>query len=151
MSQVSSNIKIDSPAPALASQDVQRYYDFLQPAFHRSGYEYEPEHFDEDLLSGNVLLVRIWNGDVMLGLAAVRTREVKGVRDLFVLALVGEEAELWAERFSEVCDKLAGETECGSISMVARPGLKKYVQWQGYKVQQIIYRKDLKRSNGDGR
>lgn len=145
------SFKIDSPNPQLASQEAQRYYEFLEPAFVLSGFDYDPEEFDQDLLSGDTLLIRIWNDAELQALAAVKVREVKGVRDLFVLGLVGEEAWRWAEEFSQVVDKLADEAKCRTISMLARPGMRQHVKQRGYRVHQCVFRKVLKGSNGDGR
>ena len=145
------SFKIDSPSPALASQEVERYYDFLRPAFMVGGHDYQPEEFDEDLISGDVLLVRVWNEENLQALAAVRVRDLSGVRDLFVLGLVGSDAHQWADDFAEVVDKLADEAGCRSISLLGRPGIGKHVKAHGYKEAQIVFRKTLKGDNGDGR
>ena len=148
---MTSDFKIDSPSPKVASQDVERYYRFLQPAFMIGGHDYPAEHFDADLISGDVLLIRIWSEEHLQALAAVRVRDLSGVRDLFVLGLVGEEADGWADAFSEVVDKLAGEAGCRSISLLGRPGIGKHVKAHGYKEAQIVFRKTLRGDNGDGR
>ncbi len=142
-----SDITIDSPAPELAHAEAEKYFQWLWPALELGGQEYGPNDLAEELLSGDVLLMRVWVDKQFTGLAAARLRTAGEGRELYVMALVGEKADKWLLPLSEAFDKLAAETECVAVVLEGRPGWSKKLRGLGYSLHQVTMRKGLK----DGR
>jgi hypothetical protein len=144
------DITIDSPTPEVAHADAQKYWQKLWPALQLGGSDYTAEELGEDLLSGDVLLVRVWSDKEFKGLAAARIRPALEGRELFIMGLVGSELEEWMLPLSEAFDELAKEAECVAIVLEGRPGWSKLLRSVGYSPHQITMRKGLK-TNGQSR
>ncbi len=145
-----SDITIDSPAPEVAHADAEKYWQWLWPALELGGLEYSPEELAEELLSGDVLLVRVWKDKEFKALAAVRVRDVTDGRELFIMGLVGEQSDEWLLPLSDTFDQLAKEAECVAVVLEGRPGWSKKLRGLGYSLHQITMRKGLK-TNGQSR
>jgi len=109
--------------------------------------EYSPDELAEELLSGDVLLIRVWKDKEFKGLAAARVREVIEGRELYIMGLVGEESDKWLLPLSETFDELAKEAECVAVVLEGRPGWSKRLRGLGYSLHQVTMRKGL----SDGR
>ena len=145
------DITIDSPAPEVAHQDYEKYWQWLWPALELGGSDYSAAELGEDLLSGDVLLIRIWRNKTFEGLAAARIRPTLEGRELFIMGLVGEHSDQWLAALSDTFDKLATESECVAIALEGRPGWQKKLRGIGYKLHQVVMRKQVRQGNGQSR
>lgn len=148
MSQDCSDITIDSPTPEVAHQDFEKYFQWLMPAFERNRQPYDPALFGEELLSGDVLLVRVWNNKKFQALAALRSQETLDGRELLIMGVVGESADDWLLPLADTFDQLAAAAQCGSIALEGRPGWQKRLRGIGYKLHQVTMRKQVRGGNG---
>ncbi len=142
-----SDVTIDSPAPEVAHENFEKYWQWLWPALELGGSDYTAAELGEDLLSGNVLLVRVWVNKEFKGLAAARVRPTLEGRELYIMGLVGEGSDDWLLPLSDTFDQLAEEAECVAVVLEGRPGWSKKLRGLGYSLHQITMRKGLK----DGR
>ncbi len=150
--QAFSDITIDSPAPEVAHQDAEKYWQWLWPALELGGSDYTAAELADDLLSGNVLLIRIWHDKEFEGLAAARVRTTLQGMELFIMGLVGENCDDWLLPLTETFDKLATEAGCVAVAMEGRPGWSKKLRGLGYNLHQVVMRKPLKgQGNGQSR
>jgi len=148
MNQVSSDVRIDSPPPAEAAEGVEAYWKMLEPSFEYGGLVYNQEELRNDLLSGDVLLIRGWLGETCLSLTIARKRMVYGTPDLLVIATAGTGLRDWGDELMDVFDQLAAEAGCDTITMQTRKGMDKLAKKWGYKLHQIIIRKRVGKPNG---
>ncbi len=147
-----SDITIDSPAPEVAHKDAEKYWQWLWPALELGGSDYTAAELADDLLSGNVLLIRIWKDQEFVALAAARTRPTLEGLELFIMGLVGEDSDDWLLPLSDTFDKLAEESGCIAVTLEGRPGWSKKLRGLGYTMHQVVMRKPLKgQSNGKSR
>ena len=144
------DITIDSPSPEVAHQDYEKYWQWLWPALELGGSDYTAAELGEDLLTGDVLLIRVWVDKEFRGLAAARVRSTLDGRELYIMGLVGQDSDEWLLPLSETFDKLADEAECVAVVLEGRPGWSKKLRGLGYSLHQVVMRKGLK-TNGRSR
>jgi hypothetical protein len=145
------DITIDSPTPEVAHADAKKYWQKLWPALELGGSDYTAEELADDLLSGDVLLIRVWADKEFRALAAARVRPTLSGGELFIMGLVGEGSDEWLLPLSETFDKLAAEAQCVSIALEGRPGWAKRLRGIGYKLHQVTMRKTVRKGNGQSR
>ena len=137
-----SEYKIDSPSPAMAEQDAEKYLKFMAPSFRFGGVEYNLDDFRDMVAGGDWLIIRVWDGDELISVSAVQVRELTDGRDLYIMATgstrdIGE----WLGDFNKVIDELAKEARCNTITVLTRNGMGKMSKQFGYKVHQVVIRK----------
>ncbi len=139
------SFKIDSPSPALAVEDAERYLDFMRPSLVYGGIEFDLEEFTGLLASGDFLLIRVWDGEKLLSVSAVRVRELEDGRDLYIVATASlRNINEWIDDFDRVLVKLATEANCDTITVQTRNGMGKISRRAGYKVHQVVIRKRVR-------
>ena len=136
-----SDIRIDSPSPDIAHQDVEKYFAWLWPAFERSRFAYSMEEFDGELIDGTVLLVRVWSDDQPIAVAAAKVQNIIDGQELLIMAVVGSEHERWLPELLESFEKLAAEVGCSHVCFEGRPGWQRLIKDQGYKLHLVTMRK----------
>ena len=146
-----SDITIDSPAPEVAHADYEKYWQWLWPALEVGGEQYTAAELGEELLSGDVLLIRVWRDKEFKALAAARVRPSLEGGELYIMGLVGEGSDEWLLPLSETFDKLAAEAQCATIAIEGRPGWSKRLRGIGYKLHQVTMRKSVRKGNGRDR
>jgi hypothetical protein len=152
MNQVFSDITIDSPAPEVAHEDAEKYWQWLWPALELGGSDYTAAELATDLLSGDVLLVRVWADQEFTALACCRVRPTLDGKELFIMGLVGEKSDEWLLPLSDTFDKLASEAGCVAVVLEGRPGWSKKLRGLGYTMHQVVMRKPVKeKGNGQSR
>ena len=137
-------MRIDSPTPAIAAEEAGRYWEFMRPSFEYGGMDYSEKELREETADGSVLLIRIWMGDDLASVSAVRVRETYGIRDLMIMATAGHMMPEWIDNLDDVLMELAKETECDTITVQTREGMGKISKRRGYKVHQVIIRKTVR-------
>lgn len=137
--------KIDSPTPQVAAQQAEHYWGMMAASFEYGGMDYNAEDLAADCLSGEVLLIRVWNGDEVISVSAVRVREFFGTRDLQIMVTESKyDIKEWIGDFDKVLVQLAGEADCHTITVQTREGMGRISSRKhGYKVHQVIIRKEL--------
>ncbi len=152
MSPVFSDITIDSPAPEVAHADAEKYFQWLMPAWEQARVHYSPDELADDLLSGKVLLVRVWKDKKFSALAAAKVDETMDGRELHIMALAGEGIGEWLKPLADTFDQLATEAECIAIRLDGRKGWQTALRGEGYKVHQVTMRKQtMRKGNGQSR
>ncbi len=144
------SFKIDTPSPAEAIENVERYWEIMRPSFEYGGMEYSADELAGDLRAGDVLLIRVWQGESVVSVSAVQCRESYGIRDLFIMA-TGSISDIkeWIGDFDKVLVQLAGEAECQTITVQTREGMGRISSRKhGYKVHQVVIRKRVGKTNG---
>ncbi len=143
------SFKIDTPAPDLACEGAAAYWKFMAPSFEYGGMEYDVDELRADLSSGDVLLIRVWSGEEIISVSAVRVREAFNQRDLFIMA-TGSISDIneWIDDFDKVLVELAREANCHTITVQTREGMGRISKRAGYKVHQVVIRKRVGRTNG---
>jgi len=141
MSQES--FKIDSPTPHQAAQDSQGYYDMLFPAFEKGGQIYTPMEFKDDIESGDVLLLRVWDEGEVIGLGIVRVQQTFRGPELYMLAVAGERGDKWCHAMIETAGQIGREAKCVAVVLDGRPGWHKLLKQDGYRTFQVRMRKEL--------
>lgn len=138
-----SEYRIDSPSPEVAVQDAGRYLDFMEPSFRYGGVEYELDDFTEMLESGDWLLIRVWDGDELISVSAVMTRDLTDGKDLYIIATAStRNIADWIGDFDRVLVELATEAGCETITVLTRNGMGRIASRQyGWKVHQVTIRK----------
>ena len=135
------NIRIDSPSPDVAHQDVEKYFAWLWPAFERSRFAYSMEEFDGELIDGTVLLVRVWSDDEPTAVACCKVQNIIDGKELLIMAVVGVESEYWLAELLESFEKLAAEVGCSHVCFEGRPGWQRLIKDEGYKLHLVTMRK----------
>ena len=146
-----SDITIDSPAPEVAHENYEKYWQWLWPALELGGSDYTAAELGDDLLSGEVLLIRVWVDKEFKGLAAARVRPTLEGGELYIMGLVGEGSDEWLLPLSETFDKLAAEAQCVAVVLEGRPGWSKKLRGLGYSLHQVVMRKTVRNDNGRNR
>lgn len=140
MSQAS--FRIDSPSPALALQEAEKYFNFMLPSMLYGGMDVEFEEFKAELESGAYLLIRVWAGEDLISVSAVQVRELTEGRDLYIVATSSNRnINAWIDDFDRVLVKLAHEAECDTITVMTRSGMGRIAKRAGYKIHQVVIRK----------
>ncbi len=138
------SFKIDSPTPQLAAEQAEAYWDMMAASFEYGGMDYNAEDLAADCLSGDVLLIRVWNGDEVISVSAVRVREFFGTRDLQIMVTESRyDIKEWVFDFDKVLEQIAQEADCQTITVQTREGIGRLSKRAGYKVHQVIIRKEL--------
>ncbi len=136
------NIKIDSPSPARAAEDAEKYLAFMEPSFRFGGIEYDLEDFRDMVGGGEWLIIRVWDGKELISVSAVQVRELSDGRDLYLVATGSKrDIPVWLGRFNEVLEQLAKEARCNTITVLTRNGMGKLSKRYGYRVHQVVIRK----------
>ncbi len=146
MNQVVSNlddIVIDSPQPEIAHMEAKRYYDWLLKAFQRSGVMIDRDEWAADILSGDVLLVRVWKDKKFTALAACRVLATHEGNELYVMAAAGVEWKSWLHPIMETFEQLALEAKCVAVVLDGRKGWHGALRGEGYKLLQVTMRKEV--------
>ena len=139
------SFKIDSPTPYQAAADASRYLDFMRPSLIYGGVEYNLDEFRKLVASGDFLLIRVWDGEEMISVSAVRVRDLEDGRDLYIVATSSlRDINDWIDDFDKVLMELAGEAGCDTITVQTREGMGKISRRAGYKVHQVIIRKRVR-------
>ena len=138
------SFRIDSPSPALAAADAQRSLESMRPSLIFGGVEYDAEEFENDLISGDLLLIRIWEKTDLVSVSAVRTRELEDGRDLYIVATASaRNINDWIDDFDKVLMALAREAGCNTITVQTRNRMGRISKRAGYKIHQVIIRKKV--------
>lgn len=138
------SFRIDSPSPAIAAAEAGRYLDFMRESLVFGGVEVDPQQFEEDLTSGDLLLIRIWRKKELISVSAVHTRELEDGRDLYIVATASRsDINEWIDAFDKVLVQLAREAGCNTITVQTRAGMGRISKRAGYKVHQVIIRKKV--------
>ena len=145
------DVVIDSPSPEVAHGEAGKYFAYLQPAMETWTADYNDEEFADEIISGNVLLVRVWVDQEFTALAACRVQAAKHGRELLVMCLVGDNADDWLCPLLASFDALALEAGCRTVTLEGRPGWVKKLAGEGYKTFQVTMRKTVGKSNGKSR
>lgn len=137
------NIKIDSPSPQLALAEVDRYLEFMRPSLVYGGFDLSDEQFANNIESGETLLIRVWDGDELISVSAVETRELVDGKDLYIIATAStRDIDKWIGDFDKTLVQLATEAECDTITVLTRNGMGRIASRQyGYRVHQVTIRK----------
>lgn len=138
------DVVIDSPTPEVAHQDAKRYYEWLVPAFERTGSLIHKDEWDNDLLSGDILLVRVWKDEEFTALAACRIIQTHLGRELYVMAAAGKDWKDWLHPIMETFEHLAREAKCICVVLDGRKGWHSALRGEGYKMWQITMRKEIR-------
>lgn len=145
------DVVIDSPSPEIAHGEAEKYFRYLLPAMETWTADYNAEEFAEEIITGNVALVRVWVDTEFTALAACRVQQAKHGRELLVMCLVGEDADDWLCPLLASFDALALEAGCRTVTLEGRPGWVKKLSGEGYKTFQVTMRKTVGKSNGKSR
>ena len=146
------DLRIDSPSPAVAHHDAEKYFQWLMPAFEHSRFDYCLDEFAADLIDGTICLVRVFDDDEPTALAACRVQTTNDGNELLVMAITGQDADAWLDPLNSALETLAIEVGCSHICLKGRPGWKKWMRPRGYKLHQVTMRKDLRgQENGQFR
>ena len=138
------NIRIDSPSPSVAHDDVEKYFAWLWPAFERSRFDYSMEEFDGEIIDGTVLLVRVWNDDEPVAVSCCKVQTIIDGKELLIMAVAGIESKHWLAEWFECHETLAREVGCNYVCFEGRPGWQRLVKDEGYKLHMITMRKDIR-------
>ena len=140
------SFKIDSPSPAVAVEDAEKYLAFMEASLRYGGLQFDLEEFIELVGSGEYLLIRVWDGDELVSVSAVEVRELVDGRDLYIVA-TGSTRNIpeWIGDFDTVLVQLASEANCETITVLTRNGMGKIAKQYGYRVHQVTIRKRVKR------
>jgi hypothetical protein len=126
----------------MAVQDAKRYLDFMEPSLRYGGVEYDLDDFTDLVRSGDWLLIRVWDGEELISVSAVQTRDLKDDRDLYIVATAStRDIVEWIEDFDRVLVELATEANCSTITVLTRNGMGRVSRQYGYKVHQVTIRK----------
>lgn len=103
------------------------------------------ESYAQDLLSGAVALWIMFDGEDFKGivLTQVKTNEATGHRCVIVAGLAGEDGVDLSPNISSI-EEWATDQGMDSIQPVGRIGWKKPLEKLGYKVDRVVYKKNLK-------
>lgn len=135
--------KIDSPTPHQAAKDAQGYYDRLFPALERGGQIYTPVEFRDDVESGNILVLRVWDGEDVKAVVIARVQQTFRGPELYALAAAGTEAKGWIHGMMETLAQIAHEAKCIAVVLDGRRGWQKMLKDEGYSVFQVRMRKAI--------
>jgi hypothetical protein len=136
------SFKIDTPEPTEALKQVDAYWSMMAPSFEYGGMEYSAGQLAQDLMTGDVVLIRVWVDDEVVSVSAVTRREFFGTKDLHLMA-TGSTHDIneWIDDLDKVLVQLAQETGCDTITVQTREGMGRISKRAGYKVHQVIIRK----------
>ena len=139
------SFKIDSPTPYQAAADAARYLDFMHDSLVYGGVSFELDEFRSLVASGDFLLLRVWYGEEMISVSAVRVRDLEDGRDLYIVATSSDrDINDWIDDFDKVLVQVAEESGCDTITVQTRNGMGKISRRAGYKVHQVIIRKRVR-------
>ena len=140
------SFRLDSPTPTEAAKQSGEYWAMMQPSFEYGGVDYSAGQLTCDPMSGDVLMIRTWLDEKVVGLTAVRVREVYGERDLYLMATSSEhDINGWIDALDKVLVEIAAEAGCDTITVQTRNGMGRIARRAGYKVHQVIIRKRLRK------
>lgn len=140
------SFKIDSPSPAMAAEDAEKYLAFMAPSLRFGGVEYELEDFRAMVADGEWLLIRVWDDEELISVSAVQIRELADGRDLYIVA-TGSKRNIneWIDAFDRVLVQLAAEAKASTITVLTRNGMGKIAKRAGYRVHQVVIRKRVRK------
>jgi len=137
------SFRIDSPTPHQAAADAQGYFDLLFPALETGGQIYTPVEFRDDVESGELLVLRVWDGEDVKSVTICRVQQTFRGPELYALACAGEGAKEWIHPLMETLYQVATEAKCVAVVLDGRRGWQKMLKDEGYSVFQARMRKEV--------
>ena len=145
----SPDVKIDSPAPATALVDIDRYFDWFEPALDYFRYTYTRDELRADIGSGECMVVRVFLDGEPTGAALLRSVDTGDGKELLVMAIVGEQTEYWQTQLDQVLVGLAQEFGADYLTVEGRQGWQRRLAAFGYTIHSVVMRKPIRgKSNG---
>jgi len=149
MPRQSPDVRIDSPAPLAAMEDIDRYYDWFSPALDYFRYTYTKDELAADVSSGEIMIVRAYLDDEPVGACLLRGVDTGDGLELLVMAIVGEQTEYWQAALDETLIGLATELGAKYLTVEGREGWRRRLAAFGYTIHSVVMRKPIRgKTNG---
>ena len=149
MPRQSPDVRIDSPAPDAALVDIDRYFDWFEPALDFFRYTYTRDELAADIGSGECMIVRVYLDDEPTGACLLRGVDTGNGLELLVMAIVGTRTEYWQSQLDETLVGLATEIGANHLTVEGRQGWQRRLAAFGYTIHSVVMRKPIRgKSNG---
>ena len=149
MQRARPEVRIDSPAPLAAFADIDRYYDWFSPALDYFRYTYTRDELAADVRSGEIMIVRAFLDGEPVGACLLRGVDTGEGLELLVMAIVGEQTELWQTQLDETLVGLATELGAKYLTVEGRKGWWRRLEAFGYTIHSVVMRKPIRgKTNG---
>jgi hypothetical protein len=129
--------------------DIDRYFDWFEPALDYFRYTYTRDELAADIGSGECLIVRVFLDGEPTAAALLRGVDTAEGRELLVMAIVGEQTELWQTQLDEVFVGLAENFKASWLTVEGRQGWQRRLAPFGYTIHSVVMRKPIRgKTNG---